>query len=204
MNKILKATVSSLFLLLLVVASMFGVVSASATLTATPSNSNIFVVTGTGFNATATVTLELMNGSTVVYTFTGSITTNSTGNFSTTVIVPTSIAGGAYTLTASTSGTPSVSQSVSYTIPNLMGATGATGATGSTGATGAPGAIGSIGATGATGVPGLPGKSASNGLVYAAIGIGLVALIVAAISLFMNVSGKMKKTSEEKVPPPPS
>ena len=197
MNKILKATVATMFLLLLVVALMVGVASASATLTATPSNSNIFVVTGTGFNASVSVTLELLNGTTVVYAFTGPITTNTLGNFNATVIVPTSIAGGAYTLSATTTGTPSVTIGVGYAVPNLTGATGATGATGTTGA------AGTVGATGATGATGLPGKSPSNGLVDAAIGISLVALIVAAISLFMNVSGKKKKTYEEKAPPPP-
>lgn len=159
MNKIAKGLATTTFLLLLV-ATNAGVASA-ATLTATPDNSNIFNATGTGFTANANVTLQLWEGNTtLIYTFPNA-TTDSSGNFSTILIVPTSIPNATYTLTATTG---AVSQSVNQTTPELTGPTGATGPTGPTGATGAT------------------GQAASNVLVYGAIIISVMALIAAAIA----------------------
>lgn len=102
------------------------------TLTASPDNSNVFSVTGTGFDVSETVLLELMDEyGTVVYTFTENIETDKTGNFSATVIIPTSIHG-TYYLTASTA-TSGIYGYIEYTVPDLTGPQGETGATGATG-----------------------------------------------------------------------
>ena len=126
------------------------------TLTATPNNSNIFSATISGFGALSNVTLQLMNGNTTVYTFPGTMQTDANGSFSSIMIVPTSIQGAVYNLTTTIAGT---TLSVSYLVPNLIGATGATGA---------------------------PGESANNNLGYAAIIISALALIVAVIAAFLR------------------
>ena len=174
MNKIAKGLATTTFLLLLV--ATIAEVASAATLTATPDNSNIFNATGTGFTANSNVTLQLWNGSTtLIYTFPNA-TTDSSGNFSAILIVPTSIPNATYTLTATTG---TVSQSVSQTTPDLTGPTGATGATGATGPTGA---------TGAT------GQAASNILAYGAIIISVMALVAAAIAARYTPTVVTKRT----------
>jgi hypothetical protein len=139
----------------------------TASITASPNDSSIISVAGTGFNASESVSLELVANGTTFYTFTESIETDGGGNFSATVIVPTSIFG-TYNLTASTS---SVTAYTEQTVPDLTGPTGATGATGSTGATGATGATGVAGAT------------ADSSIGYAGIGLGLVAMVLAVYAI---------------------
>ena len=93
--------------------SLASAASTDATLTVTPvSNSSVISVTGSGFNASETVNLSLMNGTTFVYNFTESISTNSLGNFSANVTLPAGIYG-TFNLTANTS---TVSAYTAYTI----------------------------------------------------------------------------------------
>jgi hypothetical protein len=133
----------------------------TASLSATPNNSNIFSVAGSGFNASETVWLRLVANDATVYNFTETMVTDEEGNFSTTVIVPTSIYG-TFNLTASTS---SVSVYIEYTVPDLTGPTGATGATGETGPAGPA------------------GESADPMIGYAGIGLGIVAIVLAVYAL---------------------
>lgn len=137
------------------------------TLSASPDNSNIISVTGTGFDVSETVLLELVdNDGTVVCTFTETIETDKTGNFSATVIVPTSIHG-TYNLTASTA-TSSIYGYIEYTVPDLTGATGETGATGATGTTGATGEA---------------GESADPTIMYSGIGLSIFAIVLAVYAI---------------------
>ena len=92
-------------------------------ISATPNNSNIVRVSGKGFNASETVTLALWNETVRQFSFPENVTTDLGGNFSTIVIIPTSLRGN-YFLVASTSTSQAY---VNYTVPNLMGATGVSG-----------------------------------------------------------------------------
>jgi hypothetical protein len=150
----------------------------NADLTATPDNSNIFNFTGTGFNEDEEVTLELETNDTTYYTITDDveITTDANGTFTATVIIPTSIDGGDYNLTASTD---DYTAYIEVTIPELTGETGATGATGSTGETGQ---------TGTAGEDGADGKDADSTLTYGAIGIGLLGLLVGTYAIIKKPS----------------
>jgi hypothetical protein len=144
-------------------------------ITATPDESNIFNVTGTGFNVTADVTLELIANDTTYYTFDEGITTDENGTFTAIVIVPTSVEGATYNLTATTD--DDVSAYVEYTVPDLTGPTGATGVTGATGATGTTGATGALGATGEN------GQDADETVTYVAIVVGLLGLVLATYAV---------------------
>ncbi len=157
---------------LALVASIASVSAADTetSITATPDESNIFNVNGTGFNASTEVTLKLIANDTTYYTFPENITTDNEGNFTATVIVPTSISG-TYNLTASTD---DYTAYVEYTVPDLTGPTGATGATGATGTTGQ---------TGAVGAQGEQGEAANEMLGYAGLGMGVVALAVACYAV---------------------
>ena len=60
------------------------------------------------------------------YSFPENITTDLEGNFSTVVIIPTSLSGNYYLVASTESG----QAYVDYTVPDLTGATGVSGATG--------------------------------------------------------------------------
>jgi hypothetical protein len=96
-----------------------------AELTITPDNSDIFNVTGTNFDTSDDITLELIANGTTYYIITDDvdISTNANGTFTPLVIIPTSLDGGDYNLTASTD---DQSAYVEITLPYLSGATGAT------------------------------------------------------------------------------
>ena len=95
-------------------------------ISATPNNSNLVKVSGKGFNASETVTLGLWNETVRQYSFPENVTTDLEGNFSTIVIIPTSLRGN-YFLVASTATSQAY---VNYTVPDLIGATGVSGAAG--------------------------------------------------------------------------
>ncbi len=140
-------------------------ISDVTSLTASPNDSNIINVIGTGFNANETSTLVLNDTSTsTAYTFTENITTDASGTFNATVIIPTSISGD-YTLVASTSTT---SANTDISVPDLTGATGATGS---------PGAGGATGATGEAGIP------ADATIVYFALVFGVAGTVVGLVAV---------------------
>jgi hypothetical protein len=141
--------------------------SGSATLTATPDDSNIIAVTGTGFNAEEDVALTLNDTSEVVYTFSDTITTDEYGNFTVTVIVPTSLSGD-YTLGAETS---TADASVDISVPDLTGPTGAAGDTG---------VAGEVGATGEPGTPADPTYE-------------YVAVVLSLVAVGISIAAVMKK-----------
>ena len=130
-----------------------------ASITASPDSSHIISVTGSGFDASETVWLRLVaNDETIAYNFTETIKTDAAGNFSAVVIAPTSLYG-TFNLTASTSNAMAY---VEYTIPNLTGPTGDIGLTGPTGA---------------------PGEPADSTLLYGGIGLGVIAIVLAAYAI---------------------
>jgi hypothetical protein len=136
----------------------------TATLSASPGNSNIIKTLGTGFNANQTVTLQLTNPTTgvVAYNYTEDITTDTYGNFSAIVIIPTSI-NGTFDLTVSTSTTTT---NTTITVPNF---------TGPTGTDGLPGI------TGPAGTDGLSGTSADNTFGYILAVLSIIAIVTSAL-----------------------
>jgi len=134
----------------------------TASITASPDNSNIVSVTGSGFDASETVWLGLVaDDGTAVYNFTETVETDETGNFSATVIAPTSIHGTFY-LTATTSNATAY---VEYTVPDL---TGPQGAAGETGLTGAAGSV---------------GEPADSTVLYGGIGLSIFAIVLAVYAV---------------------
>jgi hypothetical protein len=146
-------------------------------ITVSPDNSNIFKVTGSGFSPYDGVVFTLADISSAsstgysfavyssVYNFTDVGITDSLGNFTTTLIVPTSISGN-HTLIAQT--TTGATANADITVPDLTGPKGDTGATGDKGAKGATGAA---------------GKDQDSTLIYVAIGISVVAVVISIWSL---------------------
>lgn len=136
-----------------------------ATITASPDNSNVITVTGSRFDASEIVWLGLVDSEgEMVYEFTETVETDETGNFSTMVIVPTSIHG-TFNLTATTSNAVAY---VEYTVPDLTGPTGS---------------AGEPGTDGVQGEAGQPGESVDMTILYGAIGIGIFAVVLAAYAI---------------------
>ncbi len=132
-----------------------------AAITVNPDDSNIIAVSGSGFNTSESVTLQLYDtDGNLAYNFTTPVTTDDEGNFSTLLIVPTSLSGDFYVY-ASTSG---ASANAEISVPDLTGPTGATGDTGETGATGASGA---------------DGVAADSTLLYGAVALSVIAMVLA-------------------------
>jgi len=153
-------------------------------LSVTPNNSNIFQVNGSGFAPNETVTLALYNSSILVYTF-PSMIANSTGSFSGIEIVPTSIIGALYNLTA-TGLAINTTATILFNVPNLRGLQGISGLNGQNGANGTNGL--DFNSTGTIilhdGAKGDPGQSIvgpagpTSPLVYVGLAISLLALAV--------------------------
>lgn len=142
------------------------ILSETPALTVTPDDSNIIAVSGSGFNTSETVTLTLEDSDNeTIYTFTEDLTTNTLGNFTAAVIIPTSI-NGDYTLIAETE--TGATANATITVPDLTGATGATGATG---------------LSGEAGVDGEDGAAADNTIVYSAVILSIAAIAIAAVAL---------------------
>jgi hypothetical protein len=181
------------------------VANATATLKATPNNSNIFQIAGTGFGANEIVSLTLYNGTTTVFKF-DNLTADSTGSISGTEIIPTSITGGNYNITATGLTSGNKATILNYAVPALRGSTGAPGATGVPGPTGAPGSTGAPGATGAPGPTGAPGATGAKGpaadmtISYIAVFLSVIAITIAVFMLLKSVRGGQHMPY---LPPPP-
>ncbi len=173
---VLIATIATLLLCLTFIAN----VQAAATLAATPNDSNVFQVAGTGFAPGETVTLTLYSGTTAVFKF-NDLTADSTGSINGTEIIPTSIAGANYNITAKGAISNAIATVVNYAVPNLIGATGVPGATG------IPGATGAKGTTGAT------NTTASD----VALSLSIIAVVIAVIAAVISM------IKERASPPPP-
>jgi hypothetical protein len=138
-------------------------------ISASPANSNIIKVTGNGFYPNDIVVFTLTKDVFIsVYNFTDYGVTDALGNFTTTLIIPTSISGN-YTLTAQTktgltANTPAV-------VPDLTGPKGDTGETGAKGAKGTAGPV---------------GKDADNTILYIAVIISIIAAVIAVLALIKN------------------
>jgi len=150
-------------------------ITATPKITISPPNSNIFKVAGSGFGALQIVAFTMVgNSPNSAYNFTDYAMTDNLGNFTTTLIVPTSISGN-YTLIAGTR--TGITANAAITVPDLTGPKGDTGDTGNKGPKGA---------TGPT------GEAADNTMVYVAI---IISVIAAAISILALL--KDRETDEE-------
>jgi hypothetical protein len=140
-------------------------ITGTSNLTASPDNSNIIQTIGTGFNTNQTVTLQLTDPTTgaIIYNFTENITTNTYGNFSTTVIIPTSLSGN-FTLTASTSTTTA---NTTLTVPAF---------------TGPAGIDGTPGTPGPAGIDGTPGAPADTTFGYILAMLSVIAILTSAFA----------------------
>jgi len=166
---VLIAIIVTLLLCLTAIAN-----ATTTTLTATPNNSNVFQVKGTGFTPGEIVNLTLYNKTAIVFKF-NNLTADSTDSINGTEIIPTSIAGGNYNITAVGLTSKLAATVINYAVPNLIGKTGATGATGATGTT---------------------GQSADMTASYIAVFLSLIAIVIAVIAV---IKGKAR----EPPPPPP-
>ena len=139
--------------------------SAMPKIVASPANSNIIKVVGSGFSPMEGVGFILVSATGPAFNFTDIAVTDNLGNFTITLIIPTSINGN-YTLMAQTrTGTTA---NAAITVPDLTGPKGDTGETGDKGAKGAAGPA---------------GKDAESTMLYAAIIISIIAAVISIASL---------------------
>jgi hypothetical protein len=142
---------------------------ANPKVTVSPPNSNIIKVVGNGFSPMDAVAFMLLDSNRIpVYNFTDFAITDTQGNFTVTLIVPTSMHGN-HTLIAATRTGNTVNAAI--TVPDLTGPKGDTGDTGAKGAKGATGAA---------------GTAADNTLLYAAIIISVIAAIISVVALLRD------------------
>jgi hypothetical protein len=136
---------------------------------ASPANSNIIKVTGTGFTPNQALTFTLVQNVFIsAYNFTDIGLTDTLGNFTITLIVPTSINGN-YTLMAQSR--TGLTANTAIIVPNLAGPQGATGETGDRGAKGATGPA---------------GKDADGTLMYVAVILSVIAIIASLMAFLKN------------------
>jgi hypothetical protein len=134
-----------------------------------PPNSNIFKVGGSGFNPVEVVTFTLIdNQHASAYNFTDYAITDNLGNFTSTLIVPTSICGN-YTLVAGTQ--TRLTANTVITVPDLTGPKGDTGDTGD---------------KGSKGTTGPAGEAADSTLAYVAIIVSVIAAVISIASLLKD------------------
>lgn len=136
-----------------------------------PANSNIIKVTGSGFYPNQAITFALVQNVFIsTYNFTDVGATDALGNFTITLIVPTSINGN-YTLMAQSK--TGLTASTAIIVPDLTGPQGGTGDTGDRGAKGATGPA---------------GKDTDNTLLYVSIILSIIAIIL-SVTAFLRYRG---------------
>ncbi len=135
----------------------------------TPPNSNIFKVSGSGFTPFDIAAFTLMdNRFASAFNFTDIGVADNQGNFTATLIVPTSLSGN-YTLFVATR--TGLTANASITVPDLTGPKGDSGDTGD---------------RGPKGVAGEAGDAADNTLVYVAIIVSVIAAVLSVASLLRD------------------
>lgn len=136
---------------------------------ASPANSNIIKVTGSGFTPNQAITFTLVQNVFIsAYNFTDIGVTDALGNFTTTLIVPTSISGN-YTLMAQSR--TGLTANTAIIVPDLTGSQGETGEDGDRGAKGATGPA---------------GKDADSTLMYVAVILSVIAIVVSIMGLLKS------------------
>ena len=138
--------------------------SAAPKITASPANSNLIKVTGSGFGPMDGAGFILVGATGPAFNFTDIAVTDNLGNFTVTLIIPTSISGN-YTLMAQTR--TGATANTAIIVPDLTGPKGDTGETGDKGAKGSTGPA---------------GENADSIMVYAAIIISVIAAIIAVMA----------------------
>jgi hypothetical protein len=142
--------------------------SAAPKIAASPANSNLIKVVGSGFGPMEGVGFILVGVTGPAFNFTDIGVTDNLGNFTVTLIIPTSISGN-YTLMAQTR--TGATANTAIIVPDLTGSKGDTGETGDKGAKGATGPA---------------GEAADNTVLYAAIIISIIAAVIAIASLLKD------------------
>jgi hypothetical protein len=136
---------------------------------ASPANSNIIKVTGSGFTPNQVITFTLTQNVFIsAYNFTDIAATDTLGNFTITLIVPTSINGN-YTLMAQSR--TGLVANTAIIVPDLTGPQGETGEDGDRGAKGATGPA---------------GKDADSTLMYAAVILSVIAIVLSVMAFLKN------------------
>lgn len=142
------------------------VISTAPKIIVSPANSNIIKVAGSGFGDRQIVAFTLVgNTPNSAYNFTDYGATDNLGNFTVTLVIPTSISGN-YTLIVGTK--TGITVNATIAVPDLTGPKGDTGDDGDRGAKGATGPA---------------GENADSTMVYAAIIISIVAAVISIMSL---------------------
>lgn len=135
---------------------------------ASPANSNIIKVSGSGFSPMDGVGFILIGATGPAFNFTDIAVTDTQGNFTVTLIVPTSLSGN-YTLMAQTR--TGAAADAAITVPDLTGPKGDTGEDGDRGPKGSAGEA---------------GEAADSTLVYVAIIVSVIAAVLSAASLLRD------------------
>ncbi|MCW3983895.1 MAG: collagen-like protein [Candidatus Bathyarchaeota archaeon] len=143
-------------------------ISTTPKITVSPANSNIIKVVGSGFGSKQIVFFTMLGTAYSSYNFTDYAVTDTLGNFTLTLIIPTSISGN-YTLIAGTQ--TGATANAAITVPDLTGPKGDTGATGDRGPKGAAGPA---------------GKDADNTILYAALIVSIIAAVISIASLLRD------------------
>ena len=143
-------------------------ISTTPQITVSPDNSNIIKVAGSGFGSMQIVVFTMVGSDYTSYNFTDYGMTDTLGNFTATLIIPTSINGN-YTLMALTQ--TGAQANTAITVPDLTGPKGDTGGDGDKGAKGATGPA---------------GKDADNTILYAALIISIIAAVISIASLLKD------------------
>ena len=142
--------------------------SATPKITALPANSNIIRVGGSGFSPMEAVGFILRGTTGPAFNFTDIAVTDTLGNLSVTMIIPTSISGN-YTLMAQAR--TGATANTAIVVPDL---------------TGAKGDAGEAGDKGAKGTAGSAGKDADDTILYAAVIMSIIAIVISIVSLFKD------------------
>ncbi|MCW3998702.1 MAG: hypothetical protein NWE93_00500 [Candidatus Bathyarchaeota archaeon] len=143
--------------------------AANPKIAVTPPNSNIIKVAGIGFSPADIAAFTLLGQYyTSAFNFTDYAFADAQGNFTATLIIPTSLSGN-YTLLAATR--TGLTANASITVPDLTGPKGDTGEAGD---------------RGPKGTAGIDAEAADGTLVYVAIIISVIAAVVSVASLLRD------------------
>ena len=143
----------------------------------------------TGFATTTITGFDFEPDSTVTVTWDGTpiptvpspLTSDSTGNITAIISVPTQTVPGAHTVRATDE--EGNWAEATFTVVDMTGPEGPAGATGPEGPAGATGPEGAAGATGATGAAGADGAAAPTEYLWASIILAIVAILIAGYGI---------------------
>jgi MG2 domain./Collagen triple helix repeat (20 copies). len=183
-----------------------GAVTVTTKITLSPDTGIATMISGQGFTPSDTITITWAGITMVTNPMT--ISANSAGSFTASVVALNQTTPGAYTVKAIDQ--HGLNATATFTVPNLQGPAGAkgdqgatgqagtngsNGSNGSNGADGTQGPVGPSGAPGPSGVPGDAGISQDSNMPLTAIAIAVVALIIGLVAAFLAVTLRRKIAS---------